>query len=93
MRLPDENSHSSMSKRARRNNLLPMPMFGARRPNTKSGLRRLTTSACSRSRLPTAVLLPVVGRALILRAWLCAMHNILCTSRNTLETRHFRARF
>ena len=28
-----------------------------------------------------------------LRAWLCAMHKILCTSRNALETRHFRARF
>ena len=28
-----------------------------------------------------------------LRAWLCAMHKILCTSPNALETRHFRARF
>ena len=28
-----------------------------------------------------------------LRVWLCAMHKILCTSRNALETRHFRARF
>ena len=28
-----------------------------------------------------------------LRAWLCAMHKILCTSRNALETHHFRARF
>ena len=28
-----------------------------------------------------------------LRAWLCAMRKILCTSRNALETRHFRARF
>ena len=28
-----------------------------------------------------------------LRAWLCAMHKILCTGRNVLETRYFGAGF
>ena len=67
------------------------PAVTASRPN-KIGA---STPYNFRGKKPTPYgdLLPVVGEGADLRAWLCAMHKILCTSRNALETRHFRARF
>ena len=63
------------------------PAVTASRPN-KIGA---STPYHFRGKKPTPYggLLPVVGRAPDLRAWLCAVHKNLCTSRNALETRHF----